>query len=153
MRRAAEHCVAHDASYHAAFVVRFFGPKNERRLNETNVKEPGGSRSATDFRSASPLDTARAFVETLAALKKQKRGSGVRETDFLQTKYVAATATRVRSAAFAAGDDENGHIGAGTLAREARRRRRRRRDAGGHIRRRGVSGDVRVGATRKKRFH
>ena len=103
MRRAAEHCVAHDASYHAAFVVRFFGPKNERRLNETNVKEPGGSRSATDFRSASPLDTARAFVETLAALKKQKRGSGVRETDFLQTKYVAATATRVRSAAFAAG--------------------------------------------------
>ena len=104
MRRAAEDCVAHDASYHAAFVVRFFGPR-ERRLNEneTNVKKPGGSQPATDLRSASPLDTARAFVETLAALKK-KHESGVRETDFLRTnKYVAATATRVRSAAFAAG--------------------------------------------------
>ena len=65
MRRAAEDCVAHDASYHAAFVVRFFGPR-ERRLNEneTNVKEPGGSQLATDLRSASPLDTARAFVES-----------------------------------------------------------------------------------------
>ena len=97
MRRAAEDCVAHDASYHAAFVVRFFGPRETRKRMYANVNEPGGS-SATDPRRASPLDTARAFIETLAGLRKRGSGSGVRETE-----RVAATATRVRSAAFAAG--------------------------------------------------
>ena len=100
MRRAAEDCVAHDASYHAAFVVRFFGPRETRKRMYANVNEPGGSGTATDPNvRASPSDTARAFIETLAGLRKlRKRGSGVGETE-----RVAATATRVRSAAFAAG--------------------------------------------------
>jgi len=122
MRRAAEDCVAHDASYHAAFVVRFFGPRETLRMY-ANVNEPGGS-SATDPRRASPLDTARAFVETLAGLRK----------------------TRVRGSRNGTG---RGDGDARSVGGVRRRCRRRRRDAGGHIRRRGVSGDVRVGETRR----